>query len=63
VEYSKEAIDRQAKIQAMKDAGIICYANSFHGKQDISDIREQESKVKDASALMESGSIGEFKTA
>jgi hypothetical protein len=40
VDYSKEAIDRQTKIQAMKDAGIICYANHFHGKQDISEIRK-----------------------
>jgi S-adenosylhomocysteine hydrolase len=63
VEYSKEAIDRQAKIQAMKDAGIICYANHFHGKQDISEIRTQESELKEVNDLMENGSIGQFKTA
>jgi len=63
VEYSKEAIDRQAKIQAMKDAGIICYANNFHGKQDISEIRTFESQTKDVADLMENGSLGEFKTA
>jgi hypothetical protein len=57
VDYSKEAIDRQAKIQAMKDAGIICYANNFHGKQDISEIRTFESQAKDAATLMETGSL------
>lgn len=63
MEYSREALDRQAKIQAMKDAGIICYANHFHGKQDIAEIRTQESKLKDVNELMENGSLGEFKTA
>jgi hypothetical protein len=29
MDYSKESIDRQQKIQNMKDAGIICYANNF----------------------------------
>ncbi len=61
--YSKESIDRQEKIQNMKDAWIICYANHFHGKQDISDIRTNESELKDVNELMENGSIGQFKTA
>ena len=47
MDYSKESIDRQQKIQNMKDAWIICYANSFHGKQNISDIRNNEEKQKD----------------
>ena len=63
MEYSKEAIDRQAKIEAMKEAGIICYANHFHGKQDISEIRTKESELKEVNDLMENGSIGQFKTA
>jgi lysyl-tRNA synthetase class II len=63
VEYSREALDRKVKIQAMKEAGIICYANHFHGKQDIIDIRKEESQVKDAKELMDNGSVGEFKTA
>lgn len=63
MEYSREALDRKDKIQAMKDAGIICYANHFHGKQDISDIRSQESKAKDAKQLMDGACVGEFKTA
>ena len=33
MDYSRESIDRQTKIQNMKDAGIICYANSFSGKR------------------------------
>jgi len=54
MDYSKESIDRQAKIQALKDAGVIPYANSFSGKQDIVEIRKNEDKVKDAEILMES---------
>jgi hypothetical protein len=38
LEYSKESQDRQAKIAAMKDAGIICYANQYEGKIDIEEI-------------------------
>ena len=63
MDYSKESIDRQAKIQALKDAGVIPYANSFPGKQDIAEIRKDEAKVKDAGVLMESGAVGEYKTA
>lgn len=63
MEYSKESVDRQAKIQAMKEAGIICYANSFHGKQDIAEVRKNESQLKDVNQLMENGSVWEFKTA
>jgi len=39
MDYSRESIDRQKKIQDMKDAGIICYANQFKGKIDIFEIR------------------------
>ena len=46
MDYSRESIDRQTKIQNMKDAWIICYANSFHGKQNISDIRKNESMLR-----------------
>ena len=63
MDYSKEAKDRQEKIQNLKNAWVICYANSFHGKQDISDIRKEETKVKDVTELMENGSVWEFKTA
>ncbi len=64
MDYSKESIDRQQKIQNMKDAGIICYANNFAWKQDIKNIREtSESKLKEVDFLMENWSVGEFKTA
>lgn len=63
MDYSKEAMDRQVKIQAMKDAGIICYANNFHSKQDISDIRALESQAKDIADLMEGWVAWEFRTA
>ena len=63
MDYSKESIDRQAKIQALKDAGVIPYANSLTGKQDISEIRKDEDKVKDAGILMESWAVGDYKTA
>ncbi len=63
MDYSKEARDRQEKIQNLKNAWVICYANSFHGKQDISDIRKGEAKIKDVADLMENWSIWEFKTA
>jgi len=48
MDYSKESTDRQGKIQALKDAGVIPYANSYSGKQDIAKIRKDEDKVKDA---------------
>jgi len=36
---------------------VICYANSFHGKQDISDIRKEDIKVKESTELMENGAV------
>ena len=52
--YSKEAQDRMKKIQDLKDAGVIVYANNFSGKQDIADIRAKADEVKDADILMQS---------
>jgi len=64
MDYSKESRDRQEKIQNMKDAGIICYANNFRWKIDIEKIRTaSESEYKEASALMESWSNKAYKTA
>lgn len=40
MEYSKESKDRMKKIQDLKDAGVICYANKFEDKADIADIIE-----------------------
>ncbi|MDD5212975.1 MAG: lysine--tRNA ligase [Candidatus Gracilibacteria bacterium] len=64
MEYPRESLDRQKKIQEMMEAGIICYANNYRGKQDISKIIETKSEnYKDVDFLMENGAVGEFKTA
>lgn len=63
MEYSKESQDRMKKIQSLKDAWVIVYANNYHGKQDIADIRAQESCVKDAERLMELWAEKTFQTA
>ena len=63
MEYSKESQDRQKKIQDLKDAGVVVYANNFHGKRDIADIRARESQVQDAEKLMQDGAEKKFQTA
>ena len=66
MEYSQESLDRQNKMKQLQNAGVIVYANHFHWKQDIKDIRkisEDETKLKDAKGLMENGAVGEVKTA
>ena len=52
MDYSKESQDRMHKIQALKDAGIIVYANHYHGKMDICDIEARKDEAKDVEALM-----------
>ena len=63
MEYSRESIDRQEKIKNLKDAGVICYANNFKWKIDISSIRKEKSSIKDVNLLMENWAKWEFKTA
>ena len=69
MDYSRESIDRQKKIQDMKDAGIICYANQFKGKIDIFEIRSisendtEGGHLREIENLMDWGCIWEFKTA
>jgi len=63
MEYSKESIDRQQKIENMKQAGIICYANNYRGKQDLVDIRKKESRAKAVEKLMSTWARWNFKTA
>ena len=64
MDYSKESIDRQEKIQNMKDAWIICYANNFRWKQDIELLRKtSESEYKEVELLMEKWSSWAYKTA
>lgn len=41
MDYSKESQDRMKKIQDLRDAGVICYANNYTGKIDIADIRSR----------------------
>ena len=64
MDYSKESIDRQQKIQNMKEAWIICYANNYRWKQDTETIRDNSLKhLKEVDFLMENWAIWEFKTA
>jgi len=64
MDYSKESLDRQQKIQDMKDAWIICYANNYRGKQDLEKIREtSENYLKEVDFLSENWANGDFKTA
>jgi len=57
------------KIQDLKDAGVICYANNYHGKIDISEIRERSESdsqgwyIRDIDNLMAGWAIAEFQTA
>ena len=63
MDYSKESIDRIAKIEALKNAGVICYANNFRWKQDISTLINSKDKVREADDIMSWEIIGQFKTA
>lgn len=69
MEYSKESQDRMKKIQDLKDAGVICYANKFADKADIADIIEtsktdtQGGHIREVDNLMTGGCIGFFRTA
>lgn len=44
MEYSKESLDRQKKIALLQEAGVICYANNFRGKQDIKELKVKSEK-------------------
>lgn len=62
--YSKESLDRQEKIQNLKNAWVICYANNFRWKQDISFLREvSQDEYRNVDDLMTSWSKRQFKTA
>jgi lysyl-tRNA synthetase class 2 len=67
MDYSNESRDRQEKIRKLKDAGVIVYANHYHGKQDMAYIKWQSESdnwlVKDVEILMNVWASGEFKTA
>jgi len=69
MDYSKESQDRMKKIQDLKDAGVICYANNYTGKIDIAEIRsrsendDQGGYIRDIDNLMTGWAIAEFQTA
>ena len=69
MDYSKESQDRMKKIQDLKDAGVIVYANNFQGKIDIAEIRERSESddqggyIRDLDNLMAGWGLSEFKTA
>jgi len=69
MDYSKESRDRMKKIQDLKDAGVICYANNYAWKIDIADIRlrsENDTQgwyIREIDNLMAGGAIAEFQTA
>lgn len=64
MDYSKESLDRIQKIENMKKAWIICYANSFKWKKDIDFIiKNSQKNIKDVDSLMENWAKWQFKTA
>ncbi len=63
MQYSRESLDRQKKIQALKDAWVIPYANKFEGKQDISEIIKAKDKAVSTDEIMNWEIVWEFKTA
>ena len=62
MEYSREALDRIAKIKALKEAWVICYADKFEWKQDISDIIKIK-ELNKSEDLMENWAKWQVKTA
>ena len=66
MDYSKESLDRQQKIENLKKAGVICYANNFRWKININKIKkdfENPTKLNSAEELMNSWAKWEYKTA
>jgi lysyl-tRNA synthetase class 2 len=63
MDYSKESLDRIKKIKDLKDAWVICYANNYRWKQDISFVKTKTDSLKEVDSLMSWEIIWEFKTA
>ncbi len=61
VEYSKESQERIEKLEILKKAGVIPYANKFEGKMDISSL--QNKPTKEAEDLMDKWAEMTYKTA
>lgn|GEM_PF-792862 len=62
-DYSNESLDRMQKIQKLKDAQVLPYANHYHGKQDIIDVLKQTQKVGNVEDYQENGVSNEFQLA
>ena len=62
MDYSREALDRQAKIESLKSAWVICYADRFPWKQDISDLRKMQA-LPHSDELMQTWASWQVKTA
>ena len=62
MDYSREALDRQAKIESLKNAWVICYADRFPWKQDISDLRKMQA-LPHSDELMQTWASWQVKTA
>lgn len=63
MEYSIESKERLEKIRKLKEAGVVVYANNYRGKQDISQVRAQDSKIKTLERIDNEGVIWDFQIA
>ncbi len=61
--YSNESLDRIEKIKKLKNAWVIVYANNFHGKINIEDLRNENWKLREVEEIQESWVNLDFKTA
>lgn len=63
MQYPNESLDRIEKIRQLKEAGVIPYANNYHGKQDISFVNTQQSQIKELDTILTSGIQWDFQIA
>lgn len=61
--YSNESLDRIAKINALKNAWVIVYANHYHGKQDIAEVAKKTDWLLEVEALQENGAEKKYQIA
>ena len=62
-DYGNESLDRMEKIKSLKQAGVLVYANNYHGKMDIIELAKQNTDLKTGDFLQEHGSQPIHKTA
>lgn len=63
MKYSNESLDRIKKIEKLKNAWVVVYANNFPAKTNISDLLVVNSNLNDASKLMEIWANSIYRTA